>query len=66
MTATLAGNTQQTERLGPPGRAHAVVRQLGVRTEQRTEIEDAKQDVYPGTVLDVISQRQDSDNHVEA
>jgi uncharacterized membrane protein len=44
----------------------AVARQLGVRTEQRTEIEEAKQDVDPGTVLDAISQRQDSDNHVEA
>jgi uncharacterized membrane protein len=36
----------------------AVARHLGVQTEQRSEIEDAKQDVDPGTVLDAISERQ--------
>ena len=40
----------------------AVARHLGVETQQRSEIEEAKQDVDPGTVLDAISQRQEGDS----
>jgi len=39
----------------------AVARRLGVQVEHTSEIEDAKQDVDPGAVLDAIAQRQESD-----
>jgi len=44
----------------------AVARHLGVQAEQGSEIEEAKQDVDPGTVLEAISQRQDGDDRKEA
>jgi uncharacterized membrane protein len=44
----------------------AVARHLGVQIEHRSEIEDAKQDVDPGTVLDVISERQEVDDGQQA
>src|SRR3954468_8467014 len=39
----------------------AVARHLGVQVEQRSEIEDAKQDVDPGDVLEAIAHRQAPD-----
>jgi uncharacterized membrane protein len=39
----------------------AVARRLGVEVEQRSEIEDAKQDVDPGVVLDAIAEREDAE-----
>jgi uncharacterized membrane protein len=39
----------------------AVARRLGVEVEQRSEIEDAKQDVDPGMVLDAIADREDAE-----
>jgi uncharacterized membrane protein len=44
----------------------AVARHLGVQTEQRSEIEQAKHDVDPSTVLDAISERQDGDGRNQA
>jgi uncharacterized membrane protein len=43
----------------------AVVRRLGVQVEQRSEIEDAKQDVDPGEVLEAIANRQEPDQRSE-
>jgi uncharacterized membrane protein len=43
----------------------AVARHLGVQTEQRSEIDEAKQAVDPSTVLEAISQRQVRDIHTE-
>ncbi len=40
----------------------AVARRLGVQTEQRSEIDEAKQDVDPGIVLDAIADREEADN----
>src|SRR5919202_377857 len=40
----------------------AVARRLDVEVEQRSEIENAKRDVDPGTVLDAIERRQDGES----
>ena len=38
----------------------AIAKRLGVEIEHESEVEEAKQDVDPGTVLEAISQRQES------